>query len=86
MGKMSKDQYHITPPIDPVIYKKLKKIDRDRKLEEVFPIPVLSAAKLEKSLIQHAMKQANGVKNRAAKMLGIRTSALYYKLEKYGFI
>lgn len=43
-------------------------------------------ARFEKNLIQHAMKQANGVKNRAAKILGIRTSALYYKLEKYGFI
>jgi len=42
--------------------------------------------KFEKNLIQHAMKQANGIKNRAAKILGIRTSALYYKLEKYGFI
>jgi len=43
-------------------------------------------ARFEKGLIQHAMKEANGVKNRAAKILGIRTSALYYKLEKYGFI
>jgi two-component system, NtrC family, response regulator HydG len=42
--------------------------------------------RFEKGLIQHAMKEANGVKNRAAKILGIRTSALYYKLEKYGFI
>lgn len=43
-------------------------------------------AKFEKNMIQHALKKANGVKNRAAKILGIRTSALYYKLEKYGFI
>lgn len=40
----------------------------------------------EKSLIVQAMKKANGVKNRAAKMLGISTSVLYYKLEKYGLI
>jgi two-component system, NtrC family, response regulator HydG len=43
-------------------------------------------ARFEKGLIQHAMKQADGVKNRAAKILGVRTSALYYKLEKYGLI
>jgi len=32
------------------------------------------------------MKNSNGVKNRAAKMLGINTSALYYKLEKFGLL
>jgi len=40
----------------------------------------------EKMLIMDAMKQAGGVKNRAAKILGIRTSALYYKLEKFGLL
>jgi len=40
----------------------------------------------EKNLIVQAMKKANGVKNRAAKNLGISTSVLYYKLEKYGLI
>ena len=40
----------------------------------------------EKKLITEAMKKANGVKNRAAKILGISTSALYYKLEKFGFL
>ncbi len=40
----------------------------------------------EKNMIAQALKQANGVKNRAAKILGIRTSALYYKLEKFGLI
>jgi two-component system, NtrC family, response regulator HydG len=40
----------------------------------------------EKNLIQQAMKKADGVKNRAAKLLGIKTSALYYKLEKFGMI
>ncbi len=40
----------------------------------------------EKNLIQEAMKQANGVKTRAAKALGIGTSALYYKLEKFGLL
>jgi DNA-binding NtrC family response regulator len=40
----------------------------------------------EKKLIIQAMSKANGVKNRAAKLLGIKTSALYYKLEKFGLI
>jgi DNA-binding NtrC family response regulator len=41
---------------------------------------------LEKKLIVQALKDANGVKNRAAKLLGIRTSTLYYKLEKFGLL
>jgi len=40
----------------------------------------------EKNLIQDALKRADGIKNRAAKLLGIGTSALYYKLEKFGLI
>jgi DNA-binding NtrC family response regulator len=34
----------------------------------------------------HALKKTEGVKNQAAKLLGIRTSTLYYKLEKHGLI
>ncbi|MEJ2635372.1 MAG: sigma-54 dependent transcriptional regulator [Calditrichia bacterium] len=40
----------------------------------------------EKNLILHALKEAGGVKNRAAKLLGIGTSTLYYKLEKFGLL
>lgn len=40
----------------------------------------------EKNIIIQAMKKADGVKNRAAKNLGIATSVLYYKLEKFGLI
>lgn len=40
----------------------------------------------EKNLIIQAMKKADGVKNRAAKLLGISTSVLYYKLEKFGLM
>ena len=40
----------------------------------------------EKNLIVQAMKRADGVKNRAAKILGISTSVLYYKLDKFGLI
>jgi two-component system response regulator HydG len=39
---------------------------------------------LERELITRAMQQARGVKTQAAELLGIKTSALYYKLEKYG--
>ena len=39
---------------------------------------------LERELIKRAMEQANRVKTRAAEILGIKTSALYYKLGKYG--
>lgn len=45
-----------------------------------------AVSSFEKNLIIQAMKKTDGVKNRAAKMLGISTSVLYYKLEKYGLI
>jgi len=38
---------------------------------------------LEKQLILRAYKEAGGVKTETARRLGIKTSALYYKLEKY---
>ncbi len=41
---------------------------------------------LEKQLIEKALDRARGIKTEAAKILGIKTSALYYKLEKYGLI
>jgi DNA-binding NtrC family response regulator len=40
----------------------------------------------EKNMIVEAMRKADGVKNRAAKILGISTSVLYYKLEKFGLL
>ena len=50
-------------------------------------LPLEEAVKaFEKNLIIQAMKKSGGVKNRAAKLLGISTSVLYYKLEKYGLI
>jgi hypothetical protein len=39
---------------------------------------------LEKQLILKAYGKAKGVKTETARLLGIKTSALYYKLEKYG--
>ena len=41
-------------------------------------------ASVEKRLLEQAMKAARGVKARAARLLGIKEGALYYKLEKYG--
>lgn len=41
---------------------------------------------VEKQLIERAMEKTRGVKTEAARMLGVKTSALYYKLEKYGLI
>jgi len=39
---------------------------------------------LERQLIQRAYDKAGGVKTECARLLGVKTSALYYKLEKYG--
>jgi two-component system, NtrC family, response regulator HydG len=41
---------------------------------------------LERQLIARAYDKAGKVKTETARLLGIKTSALYYKLEKYGFI
>ena len=38
---------------------------------------------LEKELIAEAFQKADGVKTETARLLGIKASALYYKLEKY---
>jgi two-component system response regulator HydG len=38
---------------------------------------------LERQLIQRAYDRTGGVKTETARLLGIKTSALYYKLEKY---
>jgi DNA-binding NtrC family response regulator len=39
---------------------------------------------VEERLLRQALEQAKGVKAEAARLLGIKPSALYYKLEKYG--
>jgi DNA-binding NtrC family response regulator len=43
-------------------------------------------AEMEKLLLIEALQEAKGIKTRAARALGIKTSTLYYKLEKYGLI
>jgi two-component system response regulator HydG len=49
----------------------------DRSLPEILD-------DLERALILKAFEQAKGVKTETARLLGVKTSALYYKLEKYG--
>ena len=39
---------------------------------------------MEERLLRKALDQAKGVKAEAARLLGLKPSALYYKLEKYG--
>ena len=39
---------------------------------------------LEERLLRQALSRARGVKAEAARLLGLKPSALYYKLEKYG--
>ena len=39
---------------------------------------------VEERLLRQALEQAEGVKAEAARLLGLKASALYYKLEKYG--
>ncbi len=51
--------------------------DGDRPLPEILE-------DLERQLILRAYRKANGVKTETARLLGIKASALYYKLEKYG--
>ncbi len=49
----------------------------DRSLPEILE-------DLERQLILRAFRKAKGVKTETARLLGIKSSALYYKLEKYG--
>lgn len=55
----------------------LPQVSEDRPLPEVLDA-------LEKQLIVQAWERAQGVKTETARLLGIKPSALYYKLEKYG--
>ena len=41
---------------------------------------------IERDFIVRAYEQAKGVKTRTADLLSLKTSALYYKLEKYGLL
>jgi two-component system response regulator HydG len=56
-----------------------------RLLKEDLPL-VEALEDLERQLIARALEKAKGVKTEAARILGLKTSALYYKLEKYDMI
>ncbi|MCK5146310.1 sigma-54-dependent Fis family transcriptional regulator [bacterium] len=43
-------------------------------------------AAVEKEMLEEALKTTNGIKARTARLLGIKTSALYYKLDKYNLL
>ncbi|NLH49021.1 MAG: sigma-54-dependent Fis family transcriptional regulator [Myxococcales bacterium] len=49
------------------------------------PLPEL-LDDIERDLVKEAFRLAGGVKTETARILGVKTSALYYKLEKYGLI
>jgi two-component system response regulator HydG len=53
-----------------------------RLLKEDLPL-VAALEDLERQLIARALEKSKGVKTEAARILGLKTSALYYKLEKY---
>jgi two-component system response regulator HydG len=40
----------------------------------------------ERVMIERALSKSNGGRADAAKLLGLKTSAFYYKLEKYGLL
>jgi len=62
---------------DPAVGDTLTVTDPTRTLPEILE-------DLERQLIVKAFKEADGVKTETARKLGIKTSALYYKLDKYG--
>ena len=43
-------------------------------------------ADLEERLLREALEATRDVKAKAARLLGVKESALYYKLEKYGLL
>jgi two-component system response regulator HydG len=49
------------------------------------PLPEI-LDELERALVLRAYEKAGGVKTETARLLGIKPSALYYKLEKYGIL
>ncbi|MCB0326535.1 MAG: sigma-54-dependent Fis family transcriptional regulator [Bdellovibrionales bacterium] len=65
-----------------------KKVNKSNKLNSLSENMNLTQRLeyLEKKLILEAYESCGGVKQSTAKKLGIKTSALYYKMEKYGIV
>ncbi|WP_163780984.1 sigma-54-dependent transcriptional regulator [Myxococcus vastator] len=70
---------HLTASGAPRVEAGLPVLQGDRPLPDILE-------DLERQLIARAYEKASGVKTETARLLGIKTSALYYKLEKYGFL
>ena len=51
----------------------------------IFPLND-ALAELERALLERALQEAHGIKAEAARLLELKPSALYYKLEKYGLL
>ena len=47
---------------------------------------ILTRHKERMTMIEKALKKSNGVRSEAARILGVKTSAFYYKLEKYNLL
>jgi two-component system response regulator HydG len=68
----------------------LPPVFRETSPKNVLPLPAGDRTlpeileELERQLILRAYDETKGVKTETARKLGIKTSALYYKLEKYG--
>ena len=75
----------ITPQALPLFLKgeTAPRSERDPQIDR--PLPDL-LDDIEREMILKAYEKAKGVKTETARLLGIKTSALYYKLEKYGIV
>lgn len=69
----------LPPLIGPHAEKAVEETEDSLQLE-----PVL--ARMERTYLQRALARARGVKTEAARLLGLKPSALYYKLAKYGLL
>ena len=79
------DSIEVGPNDVPLSHEGLRTSTTSRSGDSEGPFPLNDQLEsLEKELITQAMEEAGGVKTQAAELLGIKTSALYYKLDKYG--
>lgn len=84
------ERLHLISPETEILTSQIVSVLGISSSEEVFIKQNMSLEEsvfdYEKNLIVRAMDSSNGIKNQAAKILGINTSTLYYKLEKFGLI
>ena len=60
------------------------KLSADQSSDEPFTLSIPQATeKLERSMIENALKQTNGNKSKAAKLLEISERSLWYKISSY---